>query len=633
MLAQIRTVAKSRVATVLMGVLAIAFVFWGIRTNFGGVGGVGGGGVIQAGGRSVSANRFRQTFQDEVKALGQQTGQEITPQDAVKNGLDRQIADAVASDEAFAAYLARMGVRPSDKLVVEQIRKAPRFFNPVSGVFDRKAYEEFVRQELGMTDAEFEGILRDELAQSQYIAAVAAATRAPMIYAALGAAFQDEGRSFAYFTLPQNAVPPPQKPSDAQLNAFLKENADRLMQPERRVLTLIRFSAAQLAPSMTPSQADVQKRFDFEKDTLSAPEKRSLVQIPAKDAVTAAQIAARLKAGGDPAEVAKSVGVQPIVYTDAPKSAIADQKVADAAFAMSPGVSGPIQGDLGLAVLKLSKVTPGRTVTLEQARPKIEAEVRQSMAETKVDQEVRAFEDARSTSSDIAAAASKAGGTVTTLPPMTAQGQSLQKPPLQPPPKVLQTAFTLPAGGDSDIIDLGQGEFVAVKVDKVLPPSVPSLDDIRPQLTQFWMARDLMTRLQGKAAALADQVRKGEPIEKAAASAGAMLGNGVAVQRGSAGQTFSEQLLGQLFAAKPGDVVVGPDVKGGALVVAKLAARVPASGAAAAQAAANLRPEMTRALLQEIGQASRAFTRAAIKPKIDYKRVTAAVGGEQDSAQ
>lgn len=625
MLGQIRSVAKSRVATLLMGLLAIAFVFWGMRANFGGVSGIASDAVIQAGARTVSPARFRQMFDDELKAVGQQSGQEIPPEEAVKNGLDRQIADAIASDEAFAEYLSRSGIRPSDKLVVDEIRKAPRFFNPVSGAFDRKAYEQFV-QSLGMSDAEFEGILRDELAQNQFISGVAASARAPLAYAALQAAFQDEGRTFSYFVLPLSAVPAPAKPTDAQLNGFLKENAERLMQPERRVLTVVRFSAAQIAPTLTPSPADVQKRFDFEKDSLSTPEKRSLVEIPAKDAASAAEAAAKLKAGADPAVVAKSLGVQPIVYADSPKTAIADPKVGDAAFAMTPGQVSQVQGALGLAVVKVTKVTPGHTETLDEARPKIEAEVRQDMAQAKVNQEVRAFEDARSGGADFAAAAAKSGAPSAELPPVTAQGQTLQGQS-QLPPKLLQATFALQAGGDTDVMDLGQGEYVAAKVDKILPPAPPGLEDIRPQLTQFWMSRDLETRLQAKAAGLADQLRKGQPIGAVAASVGATVGNGVGVERGAAGQTFSNDLLGQLFSAKPGDVVVGPDVKPGPVVVAKLIARVPASGVAAAQLAANLKPQIGQSLLQDMGAAARAFTSSAIKPKVNYQRAHAAAGG------
>jgi peptidyl-prolyl cis-trans isomerase D len=632
MLAQFRTLAKSPAVIALLGLLTAAFVLWGVRDVFRNVGM--GDAVIQAGSRSINAARFRQMFEDELKSYTQQTGQQITPQDAVKNGLDRQVADALAADEAFAAYLSRTGLNPSDKLVVDEIRKAPRFFNPVSGVFDKGAYEQFVHQQLNMTDAEFEGLLRTELAQSQFVSALGSALKEPRMFDALSAAAQYEGRSFTYLVLPITAVPAPALPTEAAMQAYLKENAERLKQQrqETRILTIVRFSAAQDATSPV-SAADVQKRFDFEKDALSSPEKRSVIELAVKDAATATAISARLKHGEDPAGVAKSLGIQPITYTDAPKSAIADRKAADVAFSLKAGdISGAIQGDLGYAVIKVSQITPAHTATLEETRPKIEAEVRKAAAQTKVDQQVKAFEDARSAGANLVEAAKKLGLQTQTLPAITAQGATAQGQPLQLPPKLLQSAFTLQPGADSDVIDLGSGDFVAARLDKIIPPAAPTLDEIRPQLTQFLMRQDLDTRLMAKAQGLADQIKKGQSLDAVGTGAGATVGNGVDIQRSSAGQSFTPQLMAEVFNAKVGEVVVGPDIHPGQVIVAKVAAIIPAAGPAAAQAAANQRLTLPRGLLQDIGAETRAGAKALIKPKVDYARAKAAVGGDAGAA-
>src|SRR5205085_10753241 len=109
---------------------------------------------------------------------------------------------------------------------------------------------------------------------------------------------------------------------------------------------------------------------NFKKDTMSKPELRSIVQIPVKNAGQVQQVAQRLRAGEDPVAIAKSVGSEPVTYTDQPKSAITDRKVAEAAFALPAGqVSGAVQGELGLSVVKVNDVKPALTVPLEQAKP------------------------------------------------------------------------------------------------------------------------------------------------------------------------------------------------------------------------------------------------------------------------
>jgi peptidyl-prolyl cis-trans isomerase D len=631
MLAKLRSLAKSPLIVVLMGIVMLSFL-WGARDVFQNLGS--GDAVIQAGGRTIGEARFRQMFEDQLKTYSQQTGQQISAPDAVKAGFDRQFSDALATDEAFAAELGRMGLRPSDALVVDEIRKAPRFFNPVSGAFDKDAYLKFVTQQLNMTAPQFENLLRTELAQTQFVSGMSAGLHAPRLYDAVVAAVELEGRTFSYFVVPPTAVPPPSPPTQAQMLDFIKENAERMKRPETRALSVIRFSAAEAGAAAPVDPAAVQKRFDFEKESLSTPDKRSLIEIPAKDAATAAAISARLKKGEEPDAVAKSLGVSPLPYTDVPKTAVADPAAADAAFALGAGaVSGPIKGSLGYSVVKVTSATPGHVATLEENRDKIEAEVRKSAGQAKINQQVKAYEDARSGGASFAQAAQKLGLAITPVPPVTAQGLTLQNQRFPLAPKLLQSAFALQPGADSDIVDLGQGEYAVVRLDKVLPPAPPPLAEIQPQLTQYLEARDLQTRLEAKATMLADQIRKGQPIDKVAATFGAAVSHGVGIARTEGGQTFSKQLLAQIFGAKVGDVVVGPDAKPGSVVVAKLDAVIAASGPAAAQTAANQQVSMSHSLLQDIGAASRNAARAAIKPRIDYARARAAVGGDAGPAQ
>ena len=623
MLTQFRSFAKTPIAKLLLAVLAASFLIWGIRDVF--RNGMASDAVITAGPRTVTSARFRQMFQDELKQYSQQTGQTVTVQEAVSHNIDRQVADAIAADEALAAYIDRIGVRPSDKQILGEIAKAPRFFNAVSGRFDRQAYEEFVRQ-IGMTDAEFESLLRDQLAQTQFVSGVAAGLRAPLLFSALQAAYDGEGRSFGYFVLPPTAVPAPAQPTDAAMNDFIKQNAARLMRPESRVFTVAAFSTQALAAKTTADPALVQKRFDFEKDSLSVPEKRSLVEIPVRDAAQGQSVAARLNKGEDPQAVAASLHVQPIVYTDSPKTAVADRKLADAAFAMTAGqVQGPVQGDLGLAVLKLSKVTPGHVATLEEARPKIEAEVKTATAQAAITKQVQKYEDARSGGSNLIEAAKAAGAQTPTLPPITAQGMTLQRQKVGIPPKLLQAGFALQPGQDSDIVDLGPGEYAALRLEKVVAPSPPPLDEVRPLLTRFMMQQDLLKRLQAKADGIAAAVSKGQTLEAAAAANQATVAQGADVTRSAAGKAYSNELLSHIFLAKPSDVVTGPDLKIG-VVIAKLQAVVPATAQTSAQTAADLRQAATQSMVQDFAAAVRNGARDIVKPKVDYAKARQALG-------
>lgn len=623
MLSAFRVFAKSWVAAVLIGLLIVAFAVFGIRDVFGHrISNA----VITAGARTLTATDFRHEFDLLRKRAEQDGGQPLTAEAAAANGLDRQVLQGLATREGFAELLRRMGVHPSDKLVAEQLAKIPAFFNPVSGQFDKQQYQQRLAQN-DLTPDKFEAALRDEVAEQHLVGALTNALLVPRAYAAMAAIYGLEARDISYLNLTPASVPPPAPPTDAQLAAFMKENAARLTLPEFRVLTVVRFSPQLAGANLPVDEAEVRKRYEFRKDTLSTPETRSLAQIPAKDAATAQAVSARLQKGEAPQAVAKAIGVDAIAYDNKPQSAIADRKLAAAAFQMQPGQVSVVQGDLGLAVVKLNGVTPGKTVSFEEARPGLEAELRKDAAAEKVYGLTQAYDDAHQKGANLTEAAQKAGVTPTTIGPVSRDGRDPQGQPVGGlSQKLVDTAFGLPSGGESEVVQAGDGEYFAVRVEKIIPPAMPALASIKPQLTQVWMMQHLVQALQAKADALAARVTKGETLEAVAASSGVQLvrAPGVDRQNGEQNPLMSQEILANAFGRKPGEVFTARGRNG--IVVGKVEAVRPGDLQALARLTEQARPQMTATVFREIGDSAEAAARQKVKVSIDYNRAREAIG-------
>jgi peptidyl-prolyl cis-trans isomerase D len=634
MLAFFRKFSKSPVANLFFVVLIVSFAAWGIKDVFHPRLTTA---VVTAGSHEIQPGEFKQMFENYRRQEMQRTGQLMTPQQAVAAGVDVGILDQLSADEALAEFVEKLGLTPSETLVTDQIKKLPAFFDTVSGKFDQKAYVQ-VLAEKGMTPEKFEAGLRDDIAQNHLGAGLAAGLKQPLSYGALVTSFELEGRTISYFLLtPDDVVQPPQ-PTDQQLQAFIDQNHERLMKPETRVLTIVRFSAKALAPTMTPTPADLQKIYNFRKDSLTTPEKRSLVEIPARDAAAAQAIAARLQAGQVPDAVAKAFGVQPIVYPAAPKSAIADPKVADVAFQLAPGqVSGPVQTAMaGLAVVKVTGVTPAQAASFDALKPQLTAQAQTDLATQKVFDAVQKYDDAHGGGSTMAEAAHAAGAATVQLGPVSAQGVDAQGQPSPGlSPKLLKEAFALAQGGETDMEDDGAGEYFAVHVDKVLPPAVRALNEIRQPLTQFWINRELAQRMNARAEELAAKMRKGESLEAAAAEGHAQVGHIVALTRAALQQNprliqeYGQELAQKLFSAKAGDIVTGQT---GQLPV--MVARIDSVNPAAQDQAARMivvqRDRASMQMFNDIGQLARAAAKAEIKPTYDLDRARSAMGVSPD---
>ncbi|MBC6980781.1 peptidylprolyl isomerase [Caulobacter sp. 17J80-11] len=627
MLTAFRKFAKSPVAAGLIGLLIVAFGVWGINDIFRGQIS---NSVIQAGSRQVSPAEFKRMFENYKGQIEQQSGRRITMDEIVKARAHLRFLDEVASQESLSAFLQKVRIVPGKDLLVAQIREIPAFFDPISGKFSKKQYTQALARE-GLTEGTFEQGLRDEIAQNHFATGMVAGLRAPRIYGALQAGFGLETRDVSYFEVGPNAIERVAPPTDAQLLQFMKENAAQLTRPEFRQVTVALFTANAAEGSVKIDEAELRKRFEFRKDSLSQAERRSFVQLTAKDPAAAQKIAAALQAGQDPAAVAKANGAQIVPYQNKPKSAVADRMVADAAFSLQPGqVSQPVRGELGLAVVKLLDVSPGQAVTFEQARPQLEAELRKEAATGAVYDQVQKYEQAREGGASLAEAAKVSGARVVSLPPLTKEGQLPNGQRLAAPPALLETAWGLSQGGESDVEEAGNGEYYAVKVDKVIPSALPKLDEVRPQLTNAWTMRETVRRMQEKADQLAEKVRKGEPLEAAAKSIGANVRTVDNVGRDGA-EGVGRDLTGKLFTQKTGETFTARGERL-AFVVGKVDAVHAPAGPMAARVAEDRRPQVTMQILDEVGGEARAAARKAMKTKTWPDRAAAALGVEPEPA-
>jgi peptidyl-prolyl cis-trans isomerase D len=626
----LRSSARNPIAVALMGLLILVFLILG----------VGGGSrfpdafqaarsdaVVTAGSHTMGAPEFRRIFDQQKQRFEQQTQQPVTTEFLVENGADQQILNQIALEKAGLEMLKRAGIAPGAALVDQEIKKLPFAFDRVTGKFSETQFKQTLAAQ-GLTVRDAQTQIADEVAQRHFAYALEAGYAVPRLYVALGAAPALETRDVSYFTIGIDNVVPPTPPTEAQLEAFMKAHAAQLTRPEMRVLTLVSFSAKALAPSIKVDPSDVEKEFALRKSTLSNPEKRTVIQIPVRSPADGAAAAQRLSKGEDPATIAISLGSQPVVYDDKPKTAIADPKLAAAAFSMTEGaVSGPVAGDLGLAAIKVVKVTPAAPATLETARPQIEADLRQKAAAKQAYDLSQKYDDARQGGSSLMEAARRAGAPTVTLGPVTAQGVGLDRQvnPLLSE-KILRSAFSAKPGQDGDLLDLGSGEYAAVRVEKVTPPTMPALDEIRPVLTQAYMQQAVVTAVKAKADALVAAIKGGQSMSDAARTVGAVVAQQTGMQRLKAAQykALGQQFLQGAFGAKPGETFAAGGETG--VYIVKVDSAKPGDPQLTARLLQAVRPRASQAFAVDMLAAANQASLKMVDAKVNLPLARRAIG-------
>ncbi|OYW91278.1 MAG: hypothetical protein B7Z13_12935, partial [Caulobacterales bacterium 32-67-6] len=108
MISAFRAFAKSWVAAVLIGLLVISFAVFGMSDI---LQGQISSSVVKAGGRSFNDQDFRREYDQWRQGAEQQMGQSITPQIAAENGVITGLLEQIATREAMAELLERIGLR------------------------------------------------------------------------------------------------------------------------------------------------------------------------------------------------------------------------------------------------------------------------------------------------------------------------------------------------------------------------------------------------------------------------------------------------------------------------------------------------------------------------------------------
>lgn len=552
MLTAFRTFAKSKWAVGFLVLLAIALLVGG-GSQLDVLGNLGPKHVVSAGDRSLGQAEFRGELDRIREQAQQQAGRPLSFEELIGEGGLRQYLEQKSKQLGFMNWAWNAGIRPGKELVLRQIRQAPGFFDSVTGQFSEEQYRTALAQN-NATPEMYEAQLRDQYSTQHYGAALGAGMRLPRIYGAVLASQALETRDGRWFTVTQRMAGSAPAPTDAQLTTFMNQNADQLglRLPEARTASLVLFDDG-ATPAAAPTEARILERFNFRRDALSLPEKRTFVTLTAPNRAAADRIAAALRAGQAPAEVARANSIQPTDYTETPRSALGDPAVAAAVFGLAANeVSAPVQAAVGFVVAKVTAIQPGRPATLADVREQVIQELRAEDARASVYRRVEAYEKARQDGKTLDVAVREVGARVIQIPAVRQDGKRREGQDINLPPQIVQSMWNLGKGAESEVVDMGQGQYFVVRVDDILAPSLPSLAEIRAPLAQRWTATENARLLNARAGALATRVRGGEDLAAVAASVGATIQTGTGLNRQSATQ-YGEGVIAGVFSSGRGE--------------------------------------------------------------------------------
>jgi peptidyl-prolyl cis-trans isomerase D len=560
MMQAIRGKAGSIVIKILFGLLIISFGFWGIYTRSDYYQGHSPDtDIATVGDRSIRAEELQQALQPTLERLRTQFGTTFNKDQLKQFGIIDQILAQLIDRSLLEQEAQRLGLEVSDDVVRRTIYDNPAFRGP-DGRFDRQLYAQVLMMNR-LTEEQLVARLRHDIPRSDLLQAVTAGFGASRPVVDVLYRYRNEKRLADIVAIPAASISDVGEPSEAELSKFYEEHQDLFRAPEYRSFTLASLSPADVQQPAQIPEDKLRAEYDLRKDEFETPEQREIQQILAPSEEKAKEAEAALAAGKDLKEVATAMGQDP----DTVDLGLLNRKeipheLGDVAFELAlTKPSQPVKSPLGWHILRVVKIEPGGTQTFEQAKPKLEAELKLQDAVDQIAKVGNQADDALAAGGTLAEVAPKYGLKVTNVASIDEQGNGPDGKPIKLPvasEEVLKSAFATGENETSRITDVQDGSIFAVQVTKVTLPQVKPLDEVKDKVIAAWQAERKREAAQKQAEALAAAVKPDLTLAKAATEKGlSLLPSAPLSRRPQPGQTVPPALVAKLFAAKPNDVV------------------------------------------------------------------------------
>jgi len=508
------------IMTVAMGALIVSFGVWGIADIFRGFGQ---STLAKVGRTEISAEQFRQLYNDRLQQIGRQFGRPLTTEQAHAFGLDRQVLQQTLAEAALDEEARRLGLGQSEAETMRVIFSDPNF-KGVSGAFDPVRFQYAIRQ-FGYSEQRYIAEQRRLSLRRQIAETISAAIDPPKVMIEAITRYTDEQRTIEYVKLDAAQAGTIDPPSPETLAAYFDDHKAQFRAPEYRKIAFVAITPEAIGKWTEVSDDDAKKLFEQRRSKLGKPERREVSQIifPNMEEATAARN--RLNSGASFDDIAKERGLSPsdIDLGTIPKSGMIDPAVADAAFSLPSGeVSQPVQGKFGVALVQIGKIDSGVEPDYANYAAALKKEIAIDRARKTVADLRDKMEDERGGGASVLEAAKKLGLAAVTIDAVDRSGRLPNGQLTSDIPKgldVVSQAFNSDVGVDNDAIQF-DGGYVWYDVLGTTPSRERGLDEVKPQVEAKWREDEITSRLRSKATDMVQKLDQGGKLADEAAGAG-----------------------------------------------------------------------------------------------------------------
>ncbi|HET6604618.1 MAG TPA: SurA N-terminal domain-containing protein [Xanthomonadaceae bacterium] len=492
MLQKLRERTTGWVAIVIVGLIVIAFAFFGVENYFQSQATTH---VARVGDSEIGQEEFRQRFEQYRQQMRQMMGDRYDARALAQPEVKRQLLEQMIEERLVREQAARHGMVVSPQQMQSEIAGIAAF--QVDGRFDADRYRMILAGQ-NMTPSRFQAEVVRDLATRTLPSQLVESAFVTEAYVDAYLRLRDQRREFRYAVIPAPEAGEIGEITDADLEAYHQENADEFVLPAQVTLEYLQLSPDSLQIPTEVDEATLLGRYEEQKARYVEPEARLashiLVSVPADadaDAVQAAReradaIAAQARAADADfsalaREHSQDLGSRAVGgELGWIERGMLDEAFEAALFGLETGaVSDPVKSSEGWHLILVQEVRQPREKSFADVRAELEAEYLDSERE-------RLFSDLSGQLVDmvyrdpttLATAADALDLPIQRVGPFSQAGGA----GIAAQPAVTSAAFSdevLVDRSVSDLIELDDGSVVVIQVVEHQPQSTLPLDQVR----------------------------------------------------------------------------------------------------------------------------------------------------------
>ena len=481
---------KSIIIRVMIGLIAVVFVFWGIYT----IRGRPGVKIAYVNGDLITGQEYQATYQQMLETLQRQYGTYWNDTLIQAFQLKQRALDSLINKKLVEQAAYKLGLRVTDEEVAGAILAYPAF--QVNGKFDQGRYSSVLNYNR-IEPAEFESGMRSELLEQkthQFIESFFPITDTEVKYFYT---YQKEKVKIDFVLFDPQNYKGKRAPTDAEKERYFEGHKEKYRIPAKMKIAYLTIDPSDFENKVTVSEQELLDYYELNKEQFTSPEqvRARLILLKlspdasesevAKVKDKALAIVQEVKAGGDFSRAARAYSQDPTASKGGDLGYITRGQIAkpieELAFSLKPGeIGGPVRTSSGWAVVKVEDIRKATTKALSEVRDQIVAALKKDIGRDMAHEKALSLIDQMPYNMSLAAYAAQYGLTVHESSYFS---KSEPIPGLGEDERIKRSISSLGKGELSEVIEHG-GRFYIIQVVDIKDSHIPKIDEVSDQLNK-----------------------------------------------------------------------------------------------------------------------------------------------------